>query len=140
MTDLAVVPEVPNGRERPKALSGATQRITTGYGNVYVEVNDGPDGEPFEVFANIGNSGGFTNSFTTALGKLSSAAIRAGVSPETVAEYLVNIRSPKTDYDNGDKIFSIPDAIAVGIYRHIYDCYSTPVKGDVAPAPGEEKQ
>ncbi|MFW5939724.1 MAG: adenosylcobalamin-dependent ribonucleoside-diphosphate reductase, partial [Halolamina sp.] len=64
--------ETPPGRKRPRpdVLHGLTQRIDTGYGKLYVNINEDPTtGEPFELFANIGNSGGFTASFTEALAK-----------------------------------------------------------------------
>ncbi|PSP77510.1 ribonucleoside-diphosphate reductase, partial [Halobacteriales archaeon QS_4_69_225] len=52
-------------RPRPDVLRGVTQRIDTGYGKLYVNINEDPEtGRPFELFANIGNSGGFTASFT----------------------------------------------------------------------------
>ncbi|MEF8852849.1 MAG: LAGLIDADG family homing endonuclease, partial [Haloarculaceae archaeon] len=55
-------------RARPDVLHGVTQRIDTGYGKLYVNINEDPENErPFELFANIGNSGGFTASFTEAL-------------------------------------------------------------------------
>jgi len=73
-------------RERPAALSGVSQRVKTGYGKLYVTINEDPEtGEPFEVFANIGHSGGFTNSFTESLGKVISTALQAGVDPEEMS-------------------------------------------------------
>ncbi|MFB6092189.1 MAG: ribonucleotide reductase N-terminal alpha domain-containing protein, partial [Haloquadratum sp.] len=51
-------------RPRPDVLYGVTQRIDTGYGKLYVNINEDQNGKPFELFANIGNSGGFTASFT----------------------------------------------------------------------------
>ncbi|MBD3332579.1 vitamin B12-dependent ribonucleotide reductase, partial [candidate division GN15 bacterium] len=41
---------------RPTVLKGVTEKIRTGYGNLYVTVNT-RDGKPFEVFAHIGRSG-----------------------------------------------------------------------------------
>jgi len=43
-------------RERPDALQGVSQRIDTGYGKIYVTINEDPEtGQPFELFANIGH-------------------------------------------------------------------------------------
>ncbi|PSP15201.1 hypothetical protein BRC62_08105, partial [Halobacteriales archaeon QH_10_67_13] len=53
--------EVGRKRPRPAVLHGVTQRIDTGYGKLYVNINEDPESdEPLELFANIGNSGGFT--------------------------------------------------------------------------------
>jgi len=47
---------------RPDSLNGVTQRVETGYGKLYVTINEDENGLPFELFANIGHSGGYTNS------------------------------------------------------------------------------
>jgi ribonucleoside-diphosphate reductase alpha chain len=106
-------------RPRPDVLHGVTQRIDTGYGKLYVNINEDDDGRPFELFANIGNSGGFTASFTEALAKTISTALRAGVDPEEIAEELQGIRSPKVAWDKGEQIQSIPDAIGTAMQRYL---------------------
>ncbi|ACV11466.1 ribonucleoside-diphosphate reductase, adenosylcobalamin-dependent [Halorhabdus utahensis DSM 12940] len=107
-------------RPRPDVLHGVTQRIDTGYGKVYVNINEDPEAErPFELFANIGNSGGFTASFTEALAKTVSAALRAGVDPNEIAGELQGIRSPKVAWDKGEQIQSIPDAIGTAMRRYL---------------------
>jgi ribonucleoside-diphosphate reductase alpha chain len=104
---------------RPDTLTGVSQKIKTGYGKMYVTINEDPEtGEPFEVFANIGHSGGFTNSFTEALGKACSTALRAGVKPEEMVDELCGTRSPKVAWDKGEQIQSIPDAIGTALRRH----------------------
>jgi ribonucleoside-diphosphate reductase alpha chain len=105
---------------RPDVLHGVTQRIDTGYGKLYVNINEDPKQErPFELFANIGNSGGFTASFTEALAKTISTALRAGVDPWEIAEELQGIRSPKVAWDKGEQIQSIPDAIGTAMRRYL---------------------
>src|SRR6056297_2062966 len=106
-------------RPRPDVLHGVTQRIDTGYGKLYVNINEDEDGRPFELFANIGNSGGFTASFTEALAKTISTALRAGVDPHEIAEELQGIRSPKVAWDKGEQIQSIPDAIGTAMRRYL---------------------
>jgi len=108
-------------RERPDTLHGVTQRIDTGYGKLYVNINEDAEGRPFEVFANIGNSGGFTSSFTEALAKVISSALRAGVDPEEIQQSLTGIRSPKVAWDKGEQITSIPDAIGTAMRRYLND-------------------
>jgi len=106
-------------RPRPDVLHGVTQRIDTGYGKLYVNINEDEHGEPFELFANIGNSGGFTASFTEALAKIISFALRSGVDPHEIANDLQGIRSPKVAWDKGEQIQSIPDAIGTGLRRYL---------------------
>ena len=106
-------------RPRPDVLYGVTQRVDTGYGKVYVNINEDENGQPFELFANIGNSGGFTASFTEALAKTISTALRSGVDPEEIAGELNGIRSPKVAWDKGEQINSIPDAIGTALRRYL---------------------
>jgi ribonucleoside-diphosphate reductase alpha chain len=107
-------------RDRPAALRGVSQRVKTGYGKLYVTINEDPDtGEPFEVFANIGHSGGFTNSFTESLGKVISTALQAGVDPDEIVDELCGTRSPKVAWDRGEQIQSIPDAIGTAMRRYL---------------------
>ena len=106
-------------RPRPDVLYGVTQRIDTGYGKLYVNINEDGDGRPFELFANIGNSGGFTASFTEALAKTISTALRSGVDPSEIASELQGIRSPKVAWDKGEQINSIPDAIGTAMRRYL---------------------
>ncbi|MFB6093054.1 MAG: ribonucleoside-diphosphate reductase, adenosylcobalamin-dependent, partial [Haloquadratum sp.] len=69
--------------------------------------------------ANIGNSGGFTASFTEALAKTISTALRSGVDPSEIASELQGIRSPKVAWDKGEQINSIPDAIGTAMRRYL---------------------
>ena len=109
-------------KPRPDQLHGVTQRIDTGYGKLYVTINEDPKtGEPFELFANTGHSGGFTNSFTDALAKTISVALRSGVDPEEIVDKLHGIRSPKVAWDKGEQINSIPDAFGTALRRYLDD-------------------
>ena len=106
---------------RPDSLSGVTQRVETGYGKLYVTINEDEQGLPFELFANIGHSGGYTNSFTEALAKVISTALRSGVDPEEIVDELQGTRSPKVAWDKGEQIQSIPDAIGTALRRYLDD-------------------
>ena len=117
---LDVSPRLGKKQARPDVLHGVTQRIDTGYGKLYVNINENPEnGRPFELFANIGNSGGFTASFTEALAKTISTALRSGVDPQEIADELQGIRSPKVAWDKGEQINSIPDAIGTAMRRYL---------------------
>jgi ribonucleoside-diphosphate reductase alpha chain len=105
---------------RPDLLHGVTQRVDTGYGKLYVTINEDPEQErPFELFANTGNSGGFTGSFTEALAKTISVALRSGVDPDEIADKLQGIRSPKVAWDKGEQVNSIPDAFGTALRRYL---------------------
>ncbi|HET7323147.1 MAG TPA: adenosylcobalamin-dependent ribonucleoside-diphosphate reductase, partial [Halococcus sp.] len=120
-TDLPLEPEpvYAEKQPRPDVLHGVTQRVDTGYGKLYVNINEDEQGRAFELFANIGHSGGFTNSFTEALAKVISTALRSGVDPEEIVDELNGTRSPKVAWDKGEQIQSIPDAIGTAMRRYL---------------------
>ncbi|MFB6133338.1 MAG: ribonucleoside-diphosphate reductase, adenosylcobalamin-dependent, partial [Halanaeroarchaeum sp.] len=121
-TDLTGEQGYAEKRARPDALQGVSQRVDTGYGKIYVTINEDPEtGKPFELFANIGHSGGFTNSFTEALAKVVSTALRSGVDPHEIVDELKGTRSPKVAWDKGEQINSIPDAIGTAMERYLAD-------------------
>jgi ribonucleoside-diphosphate reductase alpha chain len=104
-------------RGRPDHVSGATQKIETGYGGLYVTINEDEQGM-FEVFAQIGKSGGYTTSFTEGIARLTSLCLRSGIPPKVVIDQLEGIRSPKVTFDRGEQIHSVPDAIAKAMDRY----------------------
>ncbi|MBI4122521.1 MAG: ribonucleoside-diphosphate reductase, adenosylcobalamin-dependent, partial [Parcubacteria group bacterium] len=106
--------------ERPEVVAGRTYKVKTAYGKLYVTVNEGPDGTPFEVFANIGKAGGFFAAKTEAICRLASLALRSGIAAEEVIKQLKGIRGPMPSFGtNGTKILSLADAIAQILERHI---------------------
>lgn len=105
---LAAVAEV---QKRPAILEGFTEKIRTGYGNLYVTVNV-KDGRPFEVFAHIGKSGYTTMADTEAICRLISLALRSNIPVEQVIRQLRGIGGSAQVFSEGARIFSIPDAIA----------------------------
>ncbi|MBS3816118.1 MAG: ribonucleoside reductase class II [Candidatus Thermoplasmatota archaeon] len=104
-------------RERPSAIEGTTQKINTGYGGLYVTINEDEYGL-FEVFSQIGRAGGFTQSFTESLARMISLCLRSGIPLEEIIEQLEGIRSPEIAYEEGEKILSIPDAMAKALKWH----------------------
>jgi ribonucleoside-diphosphate reductase alpha chain len=105
-------------RPRPDVVTGITQKIQTGFGAVYVTINEDEQG-PFEVFAFLGKSGGYTASFTEALGRLISLSLRSGVPIDEVIKQLDGIRSPKIAFDHGETVVSVPDGLAKALRRHM---------------------
>lgn len=103
-------------KERPEQLEGVTIKIKTGYGNLYVTINM-LEGEPFEVFAQIGKSGYSTMADTEAICRLVSLAFRSGIPVKKVIDQLKGIGGSSPIFGNGGLISSIPDAIAIVLHN-----------------------
>lgn len=106
-------------RKRPDALVGMNQRINTGYGTLYVWISEDAEGNMFEVFASIGKAGGYTQSFTEALCRMISMALRYGVPPTRIVKHLSGIQSPKVAWENQEQIASVADGIAMAMDKYI---------------------
>lgn len=111
---MGVVP-----RKRPEVMAGKTYRMKTGYGNLYITINDDEEGKPFEVFATIGKSGGFFQEQSEAICRLSSLAMRAGVRVEEVIGDLKGIRGPMPIFTEKGTVLSLPDAIGRVLEEHV---------------------
>lgn len=118
--------------ERPPILDSVTQRIETGHGKVYVRLGLDADHDVIEVFVTRGQSGGIMNGMTEALGKSLSNALRSGTDPEVLAQDLCGIRSDRIAHDNGDEIYSIPDAVGIAMLRYIHGKMGEPVREEHA--------
>jgi ribonucleoside-diphosphate reductase alpha chain len=116
--EVPAEPAVLRPRPRPDVITGRTQKILTGYGALYVTVNEDERGL-FEVFAQIGRGGGYTASFTEGIARLVSLCLRSGVPVDEIIDQLEGIRSPRIAVDHGERVYSIPDAIAKAVKRHI---------------------
>ncbi len=99
-------------RPRPEVMTGTTSKILTGCGNLYVIINNDENGNPFEVFTQIGKTGGCASSQLEAIGRLVSLALRSGVDPNVIQEQLKGIRCPIPSWDKGGRVFSCADAIS----------------------------
>jgi len=106
-------------RKRPDVMNGKTYRIKTGYGSLYVTVNNDESGLPFEVFATIGKSGGFFQEQSEAICRLISLALRAGIRAEDVIRHLKGIRGPMPVFTEKGTVLSLPDAIGRILEEHI---------------------
>jgi ribonucleoside-diphosphate reductase alpha chain len=98
-------------RKRPDVMHGSTYKVSTAYGNLYVTINKDETG-PFEVFSQLGKAGGFFGAQTEAICRMISLSLRSGISMTDVVEQLKGIRGPDPIFHNGERILSLPDAIA----------------------------
>ncbi|MEK7187454.1 MAG: adenosylcobalamin-dependent ribonucleoside-diphosphate reductase [Patescibacteria group bacterium] len=106
-------------RERPEVMIGKTYKVKTGYGNLYVTVNNDENGNPFEVFATIGKSGGFFQEQSEGICRLISLSLRAGIKTEEVIYHLKGIRGPMPTMTNKGTVLSLPDAIGQILEEHM---------------------
>lgn len=98
-------------RQRPKKVTGSTLLMHTGCGKMYVTVNEDSEGA-FEVFTQLGKSGGCTATQSEAISRLISLALRSRVEQKKIIEQLKGIRCPSPTLTEGGAILSCPDAIA----------------------------
>ncbi len=104
-------------KQRPATLEGFTEKIITGYGNLYITVNKFGN-KPFEVFAQIGKSGLSTMADTEAMARLISLGLRSGINVDDIIDQLTGIGGASPIYQKGEMVMSIPDAIAKVLKKH----------------------
>ncbi len=110
--------EKPAPMERPDSLASVTDKIKTGFGNLYVTITF-YNNKPFEVFASIGKSGYSTMADAEAIGRLISLCLRSGIDPKEVINQLKGIGGSEPIFHHGHLVQSIPDAIAQVLERHL---------------------
>jgi len=132
-------------RPRPEVMTGKTYKMKTGYGNLYVTVNNDEKGIPFEVFAAIGKSGGFYQEQSEAICRLASMALRSGVKIEEVVDQLKGIRGPMPVFTDKGTVLSLPDAVGrvleehAKLSNHVDEVLTRPENQEVLPLTKDEK-
>lgn len=102
-------------RPRPELVTGITERVKIGCGNLYITVNYDDKGI-CEIFTNTGKAGGCPSQ-SEATARLASIALRSGIDVHSIVDQLKGIRCPSTIRQSGMKCTSCPDAIAKTIER-----------------------
>jgi len=105
-------------KNRPDSLTGSTEKIRTGYGNLFLTINVDQAGKPIEIFASIGKSGHSIMAVTEAICRLASLALQSGTGVDTIVEQLIGIGGSSPVVNKNEEILSIPDAIAKILQRH----------------------
>ena len=112
-------------KPRPHSLKGSTYRMETPIGTAFITVNETPEGDPFEVFVQVGKGGSDTMAVAEALGRLISLTLRlpSPLSPkrrlEEVISQLARIGGGSPMGFGPGKILSLPDALARTLAEHL---------------------
>jgi ribonucleoside-diphosphate reductase alpha chain len=104
-------------RSRPELLRGATRRLETPLGTLYVTITEDDRGQAFEVFMSLGKAGGALMADVEALGRLISLALRSGIPMKEIYRQLRGISSDRVIGLGPNKILSVPDAVGIAIER-----------------------
>jgi len=104
-------------RSRPDLLKGATRRVETPLGTMYVNITEDDKGQPFEVFISLGKAGGALMADVEAIGRLISLALRSGIPLREVYRQLRGISSDRAVGLGPNKVLSVPDAIGIAIEK-----------------------
>jgi len=104
-------------RSRPDLLKGATRRIESPLGTMYVTITEDDKGQPFEVFMSLGKAGGALMADVEAIGRLISLALRSGVPLPEIYRQLRGISSDRAVGLGPNKVMSVPDAIGIAIEK-----------------------
>lgn len=109
---------------RPMMVNGATYKIKTPVGDAFITINTNEDGEPLEVFINIGKAGSDVYAIAEGLGRMISLSLRLAshVPPrervKQVIYQLEGIGGARVLGFGKDRIRSLPDAVAKVLTMH----------------------
>ena len=105
-------------RKRPKTTTGATERVNTGCGHLYITVNRDEHGI-CEVFSHLGKTGACGSAQLEANCRLISLALRSGADVASIVKQLRGIRCSSISWEDGKSILSCADAIASVLEKYI---------------------
>jgi ribonucleoside-diphosphate reductase alpha chain len=108
-------------RSRPELLRGATRRLETPLGTLYVTITEDDRGQPFEVFMSLGKAGGALMADVEALGRLISLALRSGIPISEIYRQVRGISSDRVIGLGPNKVLSVPDAVGIAIERYLQE-------------------
>lgn len=105
-------------RKRPENLQGATRWMPTPVGHAFITINADQNGNPFEVFINVGKAGSDIKADAEALGRLISLSLRipSNFPPREVLQEVVDqlkgIGGASQMGFGSNRVYSMADAIA----------------------------
>lgn len=101
-------------RPRPDVTTGATRKVETGCGSLYVTINEDEYGM-FEVFSSMARAGACKAAQSEAVSRLISLALRSGIDTEAILKSIKGIRCPLPVLGSAS---SCPDAIATAVEQY----------------------
>lgn len=107
-------------RRRPQMLRGATYKVNTPLGMAYITINDF-DGDPGEIFLNVGKAGSDVFAMSEALGRVCSLFLRYGDHGNKVQLLIKHLRGIGGSGAIGfgpNRVESIADALAKALEMH----------------------
>ena len=125
-------PEKQSIKELPYKRQGATVSMTTPSGTLHLTMNHDCEGQPFEVFVEIGKGGSDLKAMAEAIGRLISLIFRSaqssretGLEPippkeraREVIEQLNGIGGARSVGFGKNKVLSLPDAVSKALAEH----------------------
>lgn len=116
--------------DRGYKLEGSTYKIATPQGSAFVTINKNQNGDPLELFINVGKAGSDLTAMAEAIGRVVSGWLRSSHDPLTTAKeiitQLVGIGGSRSVGYGPNRISSVPDAIA----RVIADEYGVSIRSN----------
>jgi len=110
--------------DRPFKVTGATYKLATPVGKAFVTINQDENGDPLELFINVGKAGSDVAAMAEALGRTISTSLRlqGWLAPrqraEEIAHQLSGIGGRRSVGFGPNKILSLPDAVSIALSYH----------------------
>mgnify|MGYP002622941744 CR=1 FL=1 len=108
-------------RSRPELLRGATRRLQTPLGDLYVTITEDDKGQPFEIFMSLGKVGGALMADVEAIARMISLALRSGIPMKEIHRQLRGISSDRAIGFGPHKVLSVPDAVGIALEKYMAD-------------------
>jgi ribonucleoside-diphosphate reductase alpha chain len=121
---LEPVAPTPVVKERPMVVHGSTYRIQTPVGTAFITINTDGNGDPLEIFINVGKAGSDVYAMATGLGRVISLALRFTSHLPTeqrikeLIDQLCDIGGARTMGFGKERVRSLPDAVAKVLEMH----------------------
>lgn len=116
-------------------LTAVSVPIRTPQGNMRVHVTYDHE-KPFEVFINLGKSGGDIQGMVEAIGRLLSVALRSGVDIGVLADQLIGIGGRSAVGFGEKRVLSVPDGIGKVLRLFTEEPHTPNATRDVCPECG----
>jgi ribonucleoside-diphosphate reductase alpha chain len=116
--------QMPAIKPRPMVVQGSTYRMHTPVGTAYITINSNGEGDPHEVFINLGKAGTDVYAMAEGLGRVISLFLRvsSNLSPteriKKIIDELQDIGGGRIMGFGKERVKSLPDAVAKVLNMH----------------------